>query len=130
MEKKTLIVMVAAFFVMAGIMVVAQPVINSVTDAPDPVEMPGYNNITADITNATSAYVEISYPNATQMGNFSMITIRMLTPTLSGRIHMSSRRTMQPGGQPLQHITLSFRTLPTLRAAWIQCHTGIICRQR
>jgi len=31
----------------------AQPEINSVNDFPDPVEVPGYNNITADITNAS-----------------------------------------------------------------------------
>ncbi len=79
MEKKTLIIAVAAFFVMVGIMITAQPVINSVSDSPDPVEVPGYNNITADITNATSAYVEISYPNATLMGNFSMTQVGATT---------------------------------------------------
>ena len=63
---------------MAGLLVaialygLAQPTINSVSDTPDPVEVPGYNNITADITNATQAYVEIYYPNATLMGNYSM----------------------------------------------------------
>ena len=57
----------------------AQPTINSVSDSPDPVEMPGYNNITADITNATDAWVEISYPNATLMGNFSMTNIASTT---------------------------------------------------
>ncbi|NIA09950.1 MAG: hypothetical protein GWP10_09525, partial [Nitrospiraceae bacterium] len=60
-------------------MITAQPVINSVSDSPDPVEVPGYNNITADITNATSAYVEISYPNATLMGNFSMTQVGATT---------------------------------------------------
>ncbi|RLF51451.1 MAG: hypothetical protein DRN11_02730, partial [Thermoplasmata archaeon] len=54
---------------------IAQPTINSVSDSPDPVEVPGYNNITADITNATQAYVEIYYPNATLMGNYSMTLI-------------------------------------------------------
>ncbi|RLF51151.1 MAG: hypothetical protein DRN11_03290 [Thermoplasmata archaeon] len=56
----------------AFIYAIAQPIINSVSDTPDPVEVPGYNNITADITNATQAYVEIYYPNSTLLGNFSM----------------------------------------------------------
>ncbi|MBC7080680.1 MAG: hypothetical protein H5T44_00275 [Thermoplasmatales archaeon] len=55
--------------------VIAQPVINSVSDSPDPVEVPGYNNITADITGAISAYVEIYYPNSTLKGNYSMTNI-------------------------------------------------------
>ena len=79
MEKKILIFAAAAFFITAGITIIAQPVINSVSDSPDPVEVPGYNNITADITNATSAYVEISYPNATLMGNFSMTQVGVTT---------------------------------------------------
>ncbi|MCD6474518.1 MAG: hypothetical protein J7K47_06420, partial [Thermoplasmata archaeon] len=57
----------------------AQPKINSITDVPDPVEVPGYNNITADITNASQVYVEIYYPNATLMGNYSMTNIASTT---------------------------------------------------
>ena len=72
MKTKTVVALAVALFIAAGIMIAAQPVINSVSDTPDPVEVPGYNNITANITNATSAYAEISYPNSTLMGNFSM----------------------------------------------------------
>lgn len=54
------------------IFVLAQPTINLIGDFPDPVEVPGYNNITTNITNATKVYVEIYYPNATLLGNFSM----------------------------------------------------------
>ncbi|HEC75928.1 MAG TPA: hypothetical protein ENI33_01560 [Thermoplasmatales archaeon] len=61
----------AVVFTMA-FMTMAQPNINSVNDAPDPVEVPGYNNITADITNASQAYAIIYYPNSTMKGNFSM----------------------------------------------------------
>jgi len=57
------------------IFILAQPTINSVGDAPDPVEVPGYNNITANITNATHVYVEIYYPTGNLMGNFSMTRI-------------------------------------------------------
>ncbi|HHF55969.1 MAG TPA: hypothetical protein ENL42_03525, partial [Thermoplasmatales archaeon] len=70
--KKLLMI---GLFVAIAIYGLAQPTINSVSDAPDPVEVPGYNNITADITNATQAYVEIYYPNATLMGNYSMLHI-------------------------------------------------------
>ena len=52
--------------------VYAQPKINSVTDTPDPIEVPGENNITANITNATQVYVVIYYPNSTLLGNYSM----------------------------------------------------------
>ena len=72
MMKKLLMI---GLFVAIAIYGLAQPTINSVSDAPDPVEVPGYNNITADITNATQAYVEIYYPNATLMGNYSMLHI-------------------------------------------------------
>ncbi|MGC9309054.1 MAG: hypothetical protein ACP5FL_09825, partial [Thermoplasmatota archaeon] len=61
-----LLAMAAAFIALA------QPDIGSVNDAPDPIEVPGGNNITATITNADEAYVEIYYPNATLMGNYSM----------------------------------------------------------
>ena len=50
----------------------AQPIINSVSDNTDPVEIPGYNNITADITGAIAAYVVIYYPDGTIEGNHSM----------------------------------------------------------
>jgi len=70
---------IAALVFAIAIYAFAQPTINSVSDSPDPVEMPGYNNITADITNATDAWVEISYPNATLMGNFSMSNVAATT---------------------------------------------------
>lgn len=72
MGKKWLGPAIAVVVMVAACMVFAQPDINSVNDTPDPVEVPGYNNITANITNATEAWVEISYPNATGMGNYSM----------------------------------------------------------
>ncbi len=59
----------------AFIYAVAQPDINSVSDSPDPVEVPGSNNITADITGATSVYVEIYYPDGSLKGNYSMTNI-------------------------------------------------------
>ncbi|HHF56446.1 MAG TPA: hypothetical protein ENL42_06005, partial [Thermoplasmatales archaeon] len=79
----------------------SQPYINNVTDSPDPVEIPGYNNITATINAgpyspygpygpyaAYGAYGEgvnqvnvvIYYPNNTLWGNFSMTRISG-TPT-------------------------------------------------
>jgi len=61
------------------IYVMAQPTINSVDDAPDPVEVPGYNNITANISDATEAWVEIYYPDGTLLGNFSMNPIPINT---------------------------------------------------
>ncbi|MEM2583068.1 MAG: hypothetical protein QW519_01720 [Candidatus Thermoplasmatota archaeon] len=70
---KKLVVLIGAIMILP--IVFAQPVINSVSDAPDPVEVPGYNNITADITGATEAYVEIYYPNSTLKGNYSMTNI-------------------------------------------------------
>ncbi|MEM2715781.1 MAG: hypothetical protein QW762_03635, partial [Candidatus Thermoplasmatota archaeon] len=70
---KKLVVLIGAIMILP--IVFAQPVINSVSDAPDPVEVPGYNNITADITGATQAYVEIYYPNSTLKGNYSMTNI-------------------------------------------------------
>lgn len=72
MKEKWLAAGVVAVVIAASLASVGQPDINSVTDSPDPVEVPGYNNITADITNAVSVHVEISYPNATLMGNYSM----------------------------------------------------------
>ncbi len=72
-------IIIAGLIFAIAIYAFAQPTINSVSDSPDPVEMPGYNNITADITNATDAWVEISYPNATLMGNFSMTNIASTT---------------------------------------------------
>ena len=75
MKKLLMLGMVFAIAIYA----LAQPTINSVSDAPDPVEVPGYNNITADITNADQAYVEIYYPNATLMGNYSMTYIAPTT---------------------------------------------------
>ena len=54
------------------IFTLAQPTINFVNDSPDPVEVPGYNNVTANITDASSVYIEIFYPDSTCMGNFSM----------------------------------------------------------
>ena len=74
MKKEILfvaLILATAFVIYA----MAQPKINSVSDSPNPVEVPGYNNITADITNATQAYVEIYYPNSTLMGNYSMNNI-------------------------------------------------------
>ncbi|MCD6512722.1 MAG: hypothetical protein J7K61_03895 [Thermoplasmata archaeon] len=71
--KKLIIPAVMGLFIIAYAF--AQPQINSIVDSPDPVEVPGYNNITANITNATSVYVEIYYPNATLMGNYSMTNI-------------------------------------------------------
>jgi hypothetical protein len=75
MGKKWLGPVIAMAVIVVACMVFAQPDINSVNDAPDPVEVPGYNNITADITNATEAWVQISYPNASGMGNYSMSSI-------------------------------------------------------
>jgi len=76
MKKKILFIIgIVASLSLIWIYTTAQPSINSVSDSPDPVEVPGYNNITADITNATQAYVEIYYPNATLMGNYSMTNI-------------------------------------------------------
>lgn len=72
MGKKWIVPGIAVVVVMAAFIVFAQPDINSVNDTPDPIEVPGFNNITADITNADESWVEISYPNATQMGNYSM----------------------------------------------------------
>jgi hypothetical protein len=54
------------------IFTLAQPTINFVNDSPDPVEVPGYNNVTANITDASSVYIEIFYPDSTCMGNFSL----------------------------------------------------------
>ena len=71
MNAKWLAVGIIAI-ITASMVSIAKPDINSVTDNPDPVEVPGYNNITADISNAVSAYAEISYPNASLMGNYSM----------------------------------------------------------
>lgn len=69
---KKLIAIAALIFMTAFLHVYSQPIINSVTDSPDPVEVPGYNNITANVTNATMVYVEIYYPNNTLKGNYSM----------------------------------------------------------
>ena len=66
---------IAIAMLVISIYAIAQPNINSIIDFPDPVEVPGYNNITANITNAVQAYVEIYYPNTTLMGNYSMINI-------------------------------------------------------
>ena len=66
------IAFIAVIFEIALIFVLAQPTINFVGDYPDPVEVPGYNNITTNVTNATAVYVEIYYPNVTALGNFSM----------------------------------------------------------
>ncbi len=70
--KKWILPGIALLVTLAACMAFAQPDINSVTETPDPVEVPGAVNITADITDAAEAWVEISYPNATQMGNYSM----------------------------------------------------------
>jgi len=72
MGKKWIVPGLAVVMVMAAFIVFAQPDINSVNDTPDPVEVPGSNNITADLTNANEAYVEIYYPDATLRGNYSM----------------------------------------------------------
>ncbi len=64
----TAIVIFEAFLVF----ILAQPTINFVSDSPDPVEVPGYNNITANITEADKVFVEIHYPDCSLMGNFSM----------------------------------------------------------
>ena len=68
---------IALFAVLSAVFMyaIAQPDINSVNDAPDPVEVPGYNNITVNVTNADAVYVEIYYPNATLKGNYSMTNI-------------------------------------------------------
>ena len=75
MKAKTVITLAPSLFVAAGVMITAQPAINSVSDTPNLVKAPGYNTITANITNSTSAYAEIIYPNATPMGNFSMTQV-------------------------------------------------------
>jgi len=74
---KKLMILIGAIMILP--IAIAQPTINSVSDAPDPVEVPGYNNITADITGATNAYVEIYYPNSTLKGNYSMTNIPTTT---------------------------------------------------
>ncbi len=70
--RKAGIIAIISILAFIYVYVNAQPKINSVSDSPDPIEVPGENNITANISNATSAYVEIYYPNSTLMGNFSM----------------------------------------------------------
>ncbi len=72
MGKKWIVPGIAVVMVMAAFIVFAQPDINSVNDTPDPVEVPGSNNITADLTNADEAYVEIYYPDTTLRGNYTM----------------------------------------------------------
>lgn len=58
-----------------GVLAIMQPPINTISDSPDPVEVPGYTNITADITGATDAYIEIYYPDGTLEGNHSMTSL-------------------------------------------------------
>ncbi len=69
------IAIVATLLIAYMAYIIAQPNINYINDFPDPIEVPGGNNITANITDADEVYVEIYYPNNTLLGNFSMTPI-------------------------------------------------------